>query len=1043
MQLNVDPGFDADMELAQGALERGWLTRETIESAILAHERTPGSRLLNHLPLTPDQLQRLLAPEGPMPPEIEKVAQEAARRLDHYILGDFLHSGGMGRVYKAWDLKLSRWVALKCLKAVGDERSEAYFDREARLAAGLSHPNIAAIYASGRAAGESFIAMQLIPGKTLDQWGRRDVPRLVTWIRDAARAVAHANSRGIVHRDLKPTNVMVTPEGQVYVLDFGLARPVALDASHSATGKAMGTPAYMSPEQARGEPVDARADVYSLGATLFECLTGRAPFSGTTIYDVLRKVEEAAPARPRRLNPRIAPDLETIILKCLEKDAARRYRSADELADDLDRYLHHDPIQARPAGMVYRLRRNVAKRKALALASLASVVLAGVLGWWFLVGRPHSEELGVSSEHLRRRESAMKLWAEARGLAMAGVDPEGIRRRAKDAREGFERALEVREDAPSLVMKARCLELEGRDDDALKSLERAHELDPNHAEARLELAKALLVRFQASRDTPSVRWSRSDVTGAARLHLGWLPKETVEQTRWRQRGESLLSGGKTAPAQESLLAGLLAMGKGEHAQAADALAAYAKAERWDSQVLRLEGICRYFSQNLPGAVAAFNQALSRTPHALGYRWRGIARYAQGDSASAIEDFTKAIELDGKDAVAYTNRGLAMNSIGRFEEAILDFSKAIGLYPKHEVAYNDRGVANRNMGKLDEAIADFTKAVELDSGYAAAYSNRGLAKQRKGLYDEAIVDYSKGIELDPTLAIAFNNRGVAKWEMGLDDEAVIDANRAIELDPGNSEFYYNRANPKKRKGLHDEAIADYSKAIELNPKFAAAYTNRGDARKARGRTDEAIADYTKAIEFDSRDEKAYANRGVARAERGELDGAIADFTKVIELNPGSARAYRNRGLAKRSKGRVDDAIADYTKAIELDPRDATALYNRGNAARSKGRLDDAVMDWTRAIEADPNFHLAYMNRGSARAEKGLFEEAIADFTMTLQLKPDYAMAYLNRGIAWERQRSLEKAKADYEKALEVAPPEWPQRSEVAERLKKLHARVEGD
>src|SRR5688572_14185300 len=282
MKVNVDPGFDADLEVAQRALERGWVTREAIESAILQHEQTPGSRLVSHLPLTPDQLQRLLAPEGRMPPEIAKVAQEPTRRLGHYILGDFLHSGGMGRVHKAWDVKLSRWVALKCLKAVGDERSEAYFDREARLAAGLSHPNIAAIYESGRVGGECFIAMQLIPGKTLDKWGRRDVPRLVTWIRDAARAVAYANSKGIVHRDLKPTNVMVTPEGQVYVLDFGLARPVAVDASHSATGKAMGTPAYMSPEQARGEAVDARSDVYSLGATLFECLTGRAPFSGTT-----------------------------------------------------------------------------------------------------------------------------------------------------------------------------------------------------------------------------------------------------------------------------------------------------------------------------------------------------------------------------------------------------------------------------------------------------------------------------------------------------------------------------------------------------------------------------------------------------------------------------------------------------------------------------------------------------------------------------------------------------------------------------------------
>src|SRR5688572_7994789 len=155
MQLNVDPGFDADLELAHKALERGWVTRETIESAILAHEKTPGSRLLNHLPLTPEQRHRLESPEpAVLPPEIAQVVDDPTRRFNHYILGDFLHAGGMGRVYKAWDLKLSRWVALKLLKAIGDERSEAYFDREARLAAGLSHTNIAAIYESGQSDGE-------------------------------------------------------------------------------------------------------------------------------------------------------------------------------------------------------------------------------------------------------------------------------------------------------------------------------------------------------------------------------------------------------------------------------------------------------------------------------------------------------------------------------------------------------------------------------------------------------------------------------------------------------------------------------------------------------------------------------------------------------------------------------------------------------------------------------------------------------------------------------------------------------------------------
>src|SRR5688572_27893185 len=277
MQLNLDPGFDADLEIAHRALERGWVTREAIESAILLQERTPGSRLLNLLPLTPDQRRRLESTEaGGVPDEIVEAALDPARRIDQYILGEHLETGGMGRINKAWDSRLARWVALKFLKAVGDERSEAYFEREARLAGRLSHPNIAAIYGTGQVGSERYIAMQFIPGRTLEKFRRGDPLKLAAHLREAARAVAYANGCGIVHRDLKPSNFIVTPEGRVFVLDFGLARPVH-DARHSATGKAMGTPAYRSPEQARGEAVDARSDVYGLGATLYECLVGRPP----------------------------------------------------------------------------------------------------------------------------------------------------------------------------------------------------------------------------------------------------------------------------------------------------------------------------------------------------------------------------------------------------------------------------------------------------------------------------------------------------------------------------------------------------------------------------------------------------------------------------------------------------------------------------------------------------------------------------------------------------------------------------------------------
>jgi serine/threonine-protein kinase len=941
MQLNVDPGFDADLELAQRALGRGWVTREGIESAILAHERTPSSRMLDHLPLTPGQRIQLLSPEpAQAPPEIVQAMEDPGRRVDHYVLGDFLHSGGMGRVYKAWDLKLSRWIALKFLKAAGDERSEAYFEREARLAAGLSHPNIAAIYGSGHAAGESYIAMQYLPGETLEKGSGREGAELVRLIRDAARAVAHANARGVVHRDLKPSNLMVTPDGRIYVLDFGLARPVEAGGRHSATGKAMGTPAYMSPEQARGGSVDARTDVYGLGATLYECLARRAPFTGTTIYDVLRRVEESAPSRLRDLNPRVDRDLETIALKCLEKDPARRYATADELADDLDRYLGHDPIRARPAGIVYRARRRIAKRKAVVLAAAATTILAGVLGWWLFVGRVHSE-------HLRLRESAMKLWAEARGAAMAGVDREGILKRAKEARAAFDRALLAREEPQALVMRGRCLQLEARDEESIRSLERAQDLDPENAEARLELAKALLTKYQKSRGFPTdftvIDEKSSDVT----LGIKGLPAETPEQRRLRERGEKLLAAGGAEPSQAALLRGLLALGTGEHARAAESLSEYTRAEPWDAQALWLEGVCRYYARHFQKGIEALDRSIRGVPDATAFRWRGILKEAMGHYDEAIADFTKALEADPASVNALLSRGLAKTAQGKHEEAIADFTKAFELNPKASVAVNNRGNAKSFLGRFEEAIEDFTKAVGLEPAYAGAYNNRGNAKAFLGRVDDAIGDFEKALKLDPALAAAWYNLGRARSAKGSRDEAIAAYTKAIELEPDNAKAITNRGLVKSQKGLKDEAIADFMKALQIDPKLPEAWSNMAFAKLHKGLGDEAAADWKKALEV--------APPGWP--SRTEIQGRLANLeaTRIVQ---GALKLHEEK--------RYSEAIAEFRKIVDNHPKSRAAMscaYNiacgyaqLGEKERALEWLEKSVaMGWTDVahLEKDPD------------------------------------------------------------------------------------------
>src|SRR5262245_5379624 len=303
---------------------------------------------------------------------LETAAQDAPTRFGKYLRTERLGAGGMGEVWKAFDTELNRWVALKFLKDE-DPLVLSRSQREAKTAASLTHANIAAIYEVGYIDGRHFIAMQYIQGRTMAHFPRKDRRLIVQLFRDAARAVDHAHRHGIIHRDLKPDNLMVDgreEEGwSVVVLDFGLARPIEGGEKLSQSGEVYGTAPYMSPEQARGEHLDERADVYGLGATMYDVLTGKAPFEGTNLLEVIRKVGHEEPERPRKINPHIHRDLETIVLKCLEKDRDRRYANAHELADDLERFLNSDPILARPPSTLYRLRMKLGKRRAQVAAA--------------------------------------------------------------------------------------------------------------------------------------------------------------------------------------------------------------------------------------------------------------------------------------------------------------------------------------------------------------------------------------------------------------------------------------------------------------------------------------------------------------------------------------------------------------------------------------------------------------------------------------------------------------------------------------------------
>lgn len=276
-----------------------------------------------------------------------------------YVLERIIGRGGMGVVYAGRQSNLDRPVAIKMIRsgALATQEEVERFYAEAKSAARLDHPNIVTVYQCGEHDGHHFFSMDLVEGRDLSQLISRepmDAHQAARYVRDAARAIQYAHDRGILHRDLKPANLLVDHDEGVRITDFGLAKFIGNDSSLTASGAALGTPSYMSPEQAAGRTEDHQrtTDVYSLGAILFAALTGRPPFKGETVVEtIMQVVHRPAPAL-RSLNSEVDEDLETIVELCLQKSADRRYRTAGDLADDLDRYLSNTPIQARPMSKV-------------------------------------------------------------------------------------------------------------------------------------------------------------------------------------------------------------------------------------------------------------------------------------------------------------------------------------------------------------------------------------------------------------------------------------------------------------------------------------------------------------------------------------------------------------------------------------------------------------------------------------------------------------------------------------------------------------------
>lgn len=823
------------------------------------------------------------------------------------ILGE-LGRGGMGVVYKARHRQLKRLVALKMILtgASANAVSLIRFHTEAEAAARLQHPNIVQIFEVGEYESLPFLILEYVDGCNLDRKASegalpiREAARIVEAV---ARAIHYAHQHGILHRDLKPSNILLTVDGVPKVTDFGLAKLLDAGSGPTPSEDFLGTPSYMAPEQAAGNTrgIGVEADVYGLGAILYALLTGAPPFKGTTLLHTLEKVRIDEPVPPARLRRGLPRDVEAVCLRCLEKEPSRRYASAEELADDLRRFLEGLPVQARRAGLVRRLWRYLRRRPTLVakvVLGVTAVCLAATSFWYVRVADQLAQHRAAESyaQFTRLRDEALfyGLLAPDQGTFFVGAERDANLKRADSA-----------------ARKALALVGVGVEDEARPGGP-AFEASPR-SEVVEDCYGLLLIVAEAESQRP-------DLPSEGRCRTALRILDRAGQLGLYPRAYHL---------RRAALLGRL----GEREQA--------RSETERAEAKLPESSLDYFligEENFRrGAWAAaranFNQALTTRPeHFWAQFFLAVCHLRLGEWEAARASFTACLARRNDFVWTYLFRGFASEKLGAFQEAENDFANAFQLDPDDEARYTlllTRGVLRFQQKQLEQAADDFRSAIALKPDQYNAYANLAWVHLAHGDFAQAALQVEEARRLNPP-PLVFLGYHVEKagrlCQAAKYKEALTDCAAGLCVAPKNPLAHGIRARSLLELQRYAEAERAYDDYLRYGgEQNSDIFLGRGLARMKQGHYPEAVDDYTRALDRRP-DAELYLHRGWAHFFSDGWKLALRDFDKAISLRPDLDDAFTGRGLCRVMLGQYRQAVADAEVALHRQPESPEMMFN---------------------------------------------------------------------------------------------------------------------
>lgn len=845
-------------------------------------------------------------------PSVTSKQPMIGRQIENYRVQALLGKGGMGEVYLARDLELDVDVAIKFLPAAyaDDPEWQARFKREARLIAALKHPNITAIHRNGESEGRPFLVFEYVPGVTLEEklkpgpLSPSDVLPLATQL---AAALECAHQNGIIHRDLKPANIKITPDGQLKVLDFGIAKRISADVStieltvaqaadhtdeltrdfgDTRKGEVVGTVSYMSPEQTRGERLDARTDLWALGCVLYESLTGRRPFKGIDTYDTLNTIRTGQPDW-QALPPRTPKPLRELLRRCLEKDPRQRLRSAADARQTCERLLN--PSRFWPQ----QLKHQVALLTGAAILVVCALLAGAWLrSWWTRSALPVEKQLVV-----------LPFKGFADDQAGAGFAEE-LRRNLLSL------ATDVRAAQPSELQQANFLNLD------LQSLPR-------------KLGVSLIVGgdVQPAGDQIRVRfWVRNRFLYEVAQGELIGPRQSLAELQYRIAEQltqdlKLAKSARAARFSEHL--------KLSHADASEqyliAIGELQKDLNRDSVEKPIEILTRLIQSE--GDSARFEAALAQA-YLRKYLFTETPEWAE----KALAACAQAMNLAPDQPELYrVTRGLVYTEFGKYKEAVEDFQTALASAPNNWEALRGLAWAYELSGQLPQAEQAYAQAVNQWPNFWVGYNEWGAFYAVQGRYAKAIEKWQQVANLLPDSPTGHNNLAVAYFQTGQDEQALQAYLRSLEKDStqDNTEAFAGLGTIYFYRGQYDEALRYYQRGIALaqqaGKQDAVLLGNRADAyrqlaraqslpnlveeyqRRANDSYAEAINLYRQRIAKQIEDAQGLSSLAEWLAKSGQRDEALKTLRTALQANAQNVEVAYSAAVVFLLAGEVNQSL----------------------------------------------------------------------------------------------------------------------------------------